>query len=66
MVKVRKIEKKEKYTDPFTKALVSNEMHLVYHACIVNGQEHYNTSYDHKVSRTTGTRRVILYCVQIY
>ena len=33
---VRKIGKIENYTDPLTKALVSNELHGFYYECMVN------------------------------
>ena len=36
VVKVRKIDTKENYADPFTKALVINEFHVFYHECMVN------------------------------
>ena len=37
LVKVRKIDTKENYADPFTKALVINEFRGFYHECMANG-----------------------------
>eukprot|EP00957_Ditylum_brightwellii_P154392 11748607-Ditylum_brightwellii.AAC.1 len=36
IVEVRKNESKENFAGPFSKALVSNELHRFYHDCMVN------------------------------